>query len=89
MSRERHSRESDSDRNDNNDGTNVFVVGLQPVTKEKDLKEICDKYGQVVSCDLMMDPHTGAFGCRSDERSKRCPGVLALYGCPTRMKLLL
>jgi len=53
-----HQQAPSYDPNEDNDGTNVFVVGLQTLTRQKDLEEICSKYGKVVTCEIKVDPHS-------------------------------
>ncbi|KAJ9661795.1 hypothetical protein H2198_001760 [Neophaeococcomyces mojaviensis] len=41
-----------------NTGTNLFVTGIHPRLKEEDVIALFDKYGEVESCSIMLDPHT-------------------------------
>lgn len=41
-----------------NTGTNLFVTGIHPRLKEEDVIAMFDKYGEVESCSIMLDPHT-------------------------------
>lgn len=52
---------NERDANDANDGRNVYFVGLNLATKEKELHELCSKYGQVDQCQLITDPRTRKF----------------------------
>jgi len=41
-----------------NTGTNLFVTGIHPRLSEQDVTQLFDKYGEVESCSIMLDPHT-------------------------------
>jgi len=41
-----------------NTGTNLFVTGIHPRLTEVDVSRLFDKYGEVESCSIMLDPHT-------------------------------
>ena len=41
-----------------NDGRNVYLVGLGYRTTEEEVREECNKYGRVESCQLVIDPKT-------------------------------
>lgn len=41
-----------------NPGTNLFVTGIHPRLTEQDVTQLFDKYGEVESCSIMLDPHT-------------------------------
>lgn len=41
-----------------NTGTNLFVTGIHPRLSEQDVTALFDKYGEVESCSIMLDPHT-------------------------------
>jgi len=40
---------------DSNDGTNVYIGGFSTEITEKQIDEICQKYGKVVECQLIVD----------------------------------
>jgi len=53
------SRMKDADEPDaGNQGTNLFVTGIHPRLSEQDVTQLFDKYGEVESCSIMLDPHT-------------------------------
>lgn len=41
-----------------NTGTNLFVTGIHPRLSERDVTAFFEKYGEVESCSIMLDPHT-------------------------------
>jgi len=41
-----------------NTGSNLFVTGIHPRLSEGDVSRLFDKYGEVESCSIMLDPHT-------------------------------
>lgn len=41
-----------------NSGSNLFVTGIHPRLSEADVTRLFDKYGEVTSCSIMVDPHT-------------------------------
>ena len=41
-----------------NTGTNLFVTGIHPRLSETDVARLFEKYGEVESCSIMLDPHT-------------------------------
>ncbi|KAJ5099309.1 hypothetical protein N7532_006310 [Penicillium argentinense] len=41
-----------------NPGSNLFVTGIHPRLTEDDLTRLFEKYGEVESCSIMVDPHT-------------------------------
>lgn len=41
-----------------NPGTNLFVTNLAFRTNEDDLRSVFDKYGEIVSCRIVLDPLT-------------------------------
>ena len=41
-----------------NTGTNLFVTGIHPRLSESDVARLFEKYGEVESCSIMLDPHT-------------------------------
>jgi RNA recognition motif-containing protein len=41
-----------------NTGSNLFVTGIHPRLSESDVSRLFDKYGEVESCSIMLDPHT-------------------------------
>ncbi|EHY59643.1 hypothetical protein HRR83_001084 [Exophiala dermatitidis] len=41
-----------------NTGTNLFVTGIHPRLTEADVTRLFEKYGEVESCSIMLDPHT-------------------------------
>lgn len=41
-----------------NTGTNLFVTGIHPKLTEEDITRLFGKYGEVVKCNIMLDPHT-------------------------------
>jgi RNA recognition motif. (a.k.a. RRM, RBD, or RNP domain) len=41
-----------------NTGSNLFVTGIHPRLTESDVSRLFDKYGEVESCSIMLDPHT-------------------------------
>lgn len=44
-----------------NPGTNLHIAGLDPLTREKDIKTACERFGRVLDCKLIMDPRTGLY----------------------------
>ena len=42
-----------------NPGTNLFVTGLSGTLNEDDVRRMFEKYGEVTSCAIMKDPHSG------------------------------
>jgi transformer-2 protein len=44
---------------DQNPGTVLHVANLHPHTRERDIREEFSKYGDVLECRLILDPHTG------------------------------
>lgn len=57
---ETYSAIGDSPRRDN-DGCCVHFKGLAYRTDERDLRELCEKHGNVVSVKIIYDPRTGIF----------------------------
>lgn len=51
------SAQSASDKSQN-PGTNLFVMGIHPRLTEEDITRLFSKYGDVVKCQIMVDPHT-------------------------------
>ncbi|EPS37110.1 hypothetical protein H072_9252 [Dactylellina haptotyla CBS 200.50] len=49
------SPEKDGSRNT---GTNLFVTGIHPRLTEEDITRLFGKYGEVIKCNIMVDPHT-------------------------------
>ncbi|OKL59344.1 hypothetical protein UA08_05158 [Talaromyces atroroseus] len=41
-----------------NPGSNLFVTGIHPRLTEADISRLFEKYGDVESCSIMLDPHT-------------------------------
>ncbi|KAL2014561.1 hypothetical protein VTN00DRAFT_2086 [Thermoascus crustaceus] len=41
-----------------NTGSNLFVTGIHPRLTEADVSRLFEKYGDVESCSIMVDPHT-------------------------------
>ena len=41
-----------------NTGSNLFVTGIHPRLTEQDIALLFEKYGEVESCSIMLDPHT-------------------------------
>ncbi|KAK5049955.1 hypothetical protein LTR84_004074 [Exophiala bonariae] len=41
-----------------NTGSNLFVTGIHPRLTEGDVSRLFEKYGDVESCSIMLDPHT-------------------------------
>ncbi|KAI5291533.1 hypothetical protein KEM54_003954 [Ascosphaera aggregata] len=41
-----------------NPGSNLFVTGIHPRLTESDVTRLFEKYGDVESCSIMLDPHT-------------------------------
>lgn len=41
-----------------NPGSNLFVTGIHPRLTESDISRLFEKYGDVESCSIMVDPHT-------------------------------
>lgn len=41
-----------------NTGSNLFVTGIHPRLTESDISRLFEKYGDVESCSIMVDPHT-------------------------------
>lgn len=41
-----------------NTGSNLFVTGIHPRLSEAEVTRLFDKYGEVESCSIMLDPHT-------------------------------
>ncbi|KAL1982667.1 hypothetical protein VTN96DRAFT_1037 [Rasamsonia emersonii] len=52
------SRPKDDDDGAVNTGSNLFVTGIHPRLTEADLSRLFEKYGDVESCSIMVDPHT-------------------------------
>ncbi|BFZ58189.1 hypothetical protein PYCC9005_005251 [Savitreella phatthalungensis] len=50
-------RGRDDDRREN-PGTNLFVTGISTRVSEDELRELFGKHGTIVSCQIMLDPHT-------------------------------
>jgi len=46
------------DRGDVNPGNNLYVKNLSTDCKEADLEDLFSKFGKVVKCQIMIDPHT-------------------------------
>ncbi|KAK6338136.1 hypothetical protein TWF696_001607 [Orbilia brochopaga] len=44
--------------NARNTGTNLFVTGIHPRLTEEDITRLFSKYGEVIKCNIMVDPHT-------------------------------
>jgi len=51
-------KDAEDDPNAGNTGTNLFVTGIHPRLSEQDVTQLFDKYGEVESCSIMLDPHT-------------------------------
>jgi transformer-2 protein len=51
--------QSESRRDQNNEGSNLFVTGLAQKVKEEDLRDLFGKYGEVQNASIMRDPHSG------------------------------
>ncbi|EGX47200.1 hypothetical protein TWF173_003092 [Orbilia oligospora] len=49
------SPEKDGSRNT---GTNLFVTGIHPRLTEEDVTRLFGKYGEIIKCNIMVDPHT-------------------------------
>lgn len=49
---------SDDDEGSVNTGSNLFVTGIHPRLTESDVSRLFEKYGDVESCSIMVDPHT-------------------------------
>jgi len=41
-----------------NSGSNLFITGIHPRLTESDVSRLFEKYGDVESCSIMLDPHT-------------------------------
>lgn len=52
---------SSSRTTEQNPGTNLHIAGLDPLTREKDIKTACERFGRVLDCKLIMDPRTGLY----------------------------
>ncbi|EED17002.1 transformer-SR ribonucleoprotein, putative [Talaromyces stipitatus ATCC 10500] len=48
----------DEDEGAVNPGSNLFVTGIHPRLTEADISRLFEKYGDVESCSIMLDPHT-------------------------------
>ncbi|KAK2751633.1 hypothetical protein FQN55_000354 [Onygenales sp. PD_40] len=48
----------DDDEGSVNTGSNLFVTGIHPRLTESDVSRLFEKYGDVESCSIMLDPHT-------------------------------
>jgi len=56
---DRHEKESSVEKDGSrNTGTNLFVTGIHPRLTEEDVTRLFTKYGEVVKCNIMLDPHT-------------------------------
>ncbi|KAL1969112.1 hypothetical protein VTN77DRAFT_366 [Rasamsonia byssochlamydoides] len=51
-------RPKDDDDGAVNTGSNLFVTGIHPRLTEADISRLFEKYGEVESCSIMVDPHT-------------------------------
>ncbi|KAH0832755.1 hypothetical protein AYO21_00341 [Fonsecaea monophora] len=51
-------RMKDADDESLNNGSNLFVTGIHPRLTEADVSRLFEKYGDVESCSIMLDPHT-------------------------------
>ena len=51
-------KDADEEEVSANPGTNLFVTGIHPRLTEQDVRQLFDKYGEVESCHIMLDPHT-------------------------------
>lgn len=49
---------TDEDEGAVNTGSNLFVTGIHPRLAESDVSRLFEKYGDVESCSIMVDPHT-------------------------------
>jgi len=45
-----------------NSGSNLFITGIHPRLTESDVSRLFEKYGDVESCSIMLDPHTKESG---------------------------
>jgi len=43
----------------NNDGNVLYIAGLSSTTREQDLQDICSKFGEVMSVNIIYDPRLG------------------------------
>ncbi|KAL3437110.1 hypothetical protein BDV09DRAFT_193399 [Aspergillus tetrazonus] len=51
-------KQLDDDEGAVNTGSNLFVTGIHPRLTESDISRLFEKYGDVESCSIMVDPHT-------------------------------
>jgi len=51
-------RDAGDDEGAVNTGSNLFVTGIHPRLNEEDVSRLFEKYGDVESCSIMLDPHT-------------------------------
>jgi len=49
-------RESPDMYRSNNDGNVLYIAGLSSTTREQDLQDICSKFGEVMSVNIIYDP---------------------------------
>jgi RNA recognition motif-containing protein len=43
---------------ENHDGRNIHVGNLDNLTRERDLRSIFSRYGEIESATVVLDPHT-------------------------------
>ncbi|KAF2110435.1 hypothetical protein BDV96DRAFT_604009 [Lophiotrema nucula] len=53
-----HQTEEEIEEEVRNQGTNLFVTGIHPSLSEEEISRLFEKYGEVVQCNIMRDPHT-------------------------------
>lgn len=53
-----HPTEEENEEEVRNQGTNLFVTGIHPSLSEEEITRLFEKYGEVVQCNIMRDPHT-------------------------------
>lgn len=51
-------KDTEEDEGAVNTGSNLFVTGIHPRLAESDISRLFEKYGDVESCSIMIDPHT-------------------------------
>ncbi|EPS34207.1 hypothetical protein POX_a00820 [Penicillium oxalicum] len=56
--RKAHLVEEEDEEGAQNTGSNLFVTGIHPRLTESDISRLFEKYGDVSSCSIMLDPHT-------------------------------
>ncbi|KAJ8051321.1 hypothetical protein LXG23DRAFT_50919 [Yarrowia lipolytica] len=49
----------DDDVDAQNEGTNLFVTGVSRYVNETELEDLFKPFGEVLKCQIMMDPHSG------------------------------